>query len=983
MMGMRKSGTIILPAVSLIMLCSLVINRIRVHAEDGGAAVVLNPASLTFVAQVGGAPPPAQIISVKSSVSTQVNFRVSTSATWLTVTPTSGMTPATLTVSVNTSGLAPGNYSSSISVITGEETSRRVTVGLTLTQAGPTLQTSPSQLTFSAQQNANPPSSQTFSVRTSSGSAVAYTIGVQGNPSWLMVGPASGTTAATETVSVNPEGLSPGTYLATITASSSIGSAQVRVQLTVTAGQVLAVTPTSLAFRFLQGGAVPSGQTLSVSSTTPGLAYTASASTASGGAWLTVAPSSGTTPASETVTVKPSGLAVGTYNGTITLTASTNTLAVPVTLTVMSAANVLSVSPTSLAFGFQQGGTTPASQNLSVASTTAGVSFTAAASTTTGGSWLMVTPTSATTPANVQVSVTPSALAVGTYQGTVQITSSIGTLTVPVTLTVTPANTAGGYVLLAWSELGMHCIDGKDYSILSLLPPYNTVFAKLMTTGTTPTEVTSGVTLSYTAFRDSTGSINTISSTKTNFWTYVKILFGLSPAPDVGLKGAPVQSLTPHPMTYGPMAAPITGTSTTNVWKAEGIPTAPYDDNGNPAPYSMVQITAKNSSGTILAQATTVLAVSDELSCANCHAANTNPKAMPSIGWANFPQFTANQNWRLNVLAIHDDLSPIPAAVLAAAKAKGYNYQASLYQTAYNNGALGNPVLCDVCHQSNVFSEVGFPTGVPGVNPLTQDIHTRHASVTLPGSATTLDNMTGNTGMTSGCYQCHPGPTTQCQRGVMTGTIPGSTAISCYGCHGNLSRVGTAGRVGWMDLPTCQMCHQGGQTFTRTFTTPDIGPTGTWRTATDTTFATNTDTPQTGSALFRFSTGHGGMNCAGCHNSQHAEFLTNQPNDGVLPIALQGYNARITECSACHTSSFATSPNGGPHGMHTVGSAWVSAHPNYVDSHGTASCAYCHGSDFRGTSLSRLMTQKTLAGHTFPAYHEMNCYDCHNGPGGG
>ena len=33
------------------------------------------------------------------------------------------------------------------------------------------------------------------------------------------------------------------------------------------------------------------------------------------------------------------------------------------------------------------------------------------------------------------------------------------------------ANTA--YTLVAWSELGMHCMDGKDYSVFSVLPPYN------------------------------------------------------------------------------------------------------------------------------------------------------------------------------------------------------------------------------------------------------------------------------------------------------------------------------------------------------------------------------------------------------------------------------------------------------------------------------------------------------------------------------
>jgi hypothetical protein len=33
------------------------------------------------------------------------------------------------------------------------------------------------------------------------------------------------------------------------------------------------------------------------------------------------------------------------------------------------------------------------------------------------------------------------------------------------------------YRLTAWGELGMHCMDGKDYSIFSVLPPFNTMHA--------------------------------------------------------------------------------------------------------------------------------------------------------------------------------------------------------------------------------------------------------------------------------------------------------------------------------------------------------------------------------------------------------------------------------------------------------------------------------------------------------------------------
>ncbi len=75
------------------------------------------------------------------------------------------------------------------------------------------------------------------------------------------------------------------------------------------------------------------------------------------------------------------------------------------------------------------------------------------------------------------------------------------------------------YTLTAWAELGMHCIDGEDYSVFSILPPYNSIHAQLMTKVSDPKLVTSGVTITYQAIKDSTASINTISSTKTNFWS--------------------------------------------------------------------------------------------------------------------------------------------------------------------------------------------------------------------------------------------------------------------------------------------------------------------------------------------------------------------------------------------------------------------------------------------------------------------------------
>lgn len=96
----------------------------------------------------------------------------------------------------------------------------------------------------------------------------------------------------------------------------------------------IGVSPSSMSFTATAGGANPANQSLSISNTGGGtLNWTAS----DNATWLTVSPTSGTAPSSTTVSVNITGLAAGTYNGTITISATgaTNTpVTVPVTLTV-------------------------------------------------------------------------------------------------------------------------------------------------------------------------------------------------------------------------------------------------------------------------------------------------------------------------------------------------------------------------------------------------------------------------------------------------------------------------------------------------------------------------------------------------------------------------------------------------------------------------------------------------------------------------
>ncbi|MCB4777271.1 MAG: hypothetical protein LGB72_03510, partial [Sulfurovum sp.] len=41
------------------------------------------------------------------------------------------------------------------------------------------------------------------------------------------------------------------------------------------------------------------------------------------------------------------------------------------------------------------------------------------------------------------------------------------------------ATSSSNYVLTAWNDLGMHCMDGNDFSVFSILPPYNNLHAQL------------------------------------------------------------------------------------------------------------------------------------------------------------------------------------------------------------------------------------------------------------------------------------------------------------------------------------------------------------------------------------------------------------------------------------------------------------------------------------------------------------------------
>jgi uncharacterized protein (TIGR03437 family) len=180
----------------------------------------------------------------------------------------------------------------------------------------------------------------------------------------------------------------------------------------------------------------------------PGTPYSATCVAAGGTPPYAFTVGAGALPAGLTLNASTGAIggtpaASGAYNYTVEVLDSQNP---PQTATQAyrgSIASAITVSPSFLNFHYRLGdATAPDPQGISAFSTPSGIGLTAAASTVTGGNWLVVnTPAGATTPGVIQVSINTSVLgSSGSFNGAVAITPGGGGLAVnvPVTLRVDP-----------------------------------------------------------------------------------------------------------------------------------------------------------------------------------------------------------------------------------------------------------------------------------------------------------------------------------------------------------------------------------------------------------------------------------------------------------------------------------------------------------------------------------------------------------------
>jgi hypothetical protein len=428
------------------------------------ARLFVDPSSLSFSYEIGSRPPTDQSVLV-SSGRASLNFSATISHPWLSVSPTSGTTPQRVSVKVNPAGLTEGTYTGTVmlNVAPQPQIQGRVRETVTLTPvlqrqelASPSvrvavrlivtarpqvpaparLQVDPPSLTFNHEIDARPPADQT--VRVSSDVPVSFSA-ITSDP-WLSVSPPRGTTPQQLSVKVNPAGLAEGPHSGAVTLIPISQSrelvarpARFAVLVIVTRRQPslppprLQVDPAFLSFNYEVDSRPPADQTVRVSSDGLPLRFTA---VTAGSNWLSISPTSGTTPQQLSVKVNPAGLGEQTYTETITLTpirdrrepvSPSVRVAVRVIVTrrpPVSAPVRLQVDPPSLSFNHELDSRPPADQTVRVSSDGVPVTFNAAASS----NWLSINPASGTTPQQLSVTVNPAGLTEGRYSDTVTLT---------------------------------------------------------------------------------------------------------------------------------------------------------------------------------------------------------------------------------------------------------------------------------------------------------------------------------------------------------------------------------------------------------------------------------------------------------------------------------------------------------------------------------------------------------------------------------
>jgi mono/diheme cytochrome c family protein len=405
------------------------------------------------------------------------------------------------------------------------------------------------------------------------------------------------------------------------------------------------------------------------------------------------------------------------------------------------------------------------------------------------------------------------------------------------------------YVLLAWSEKGIHTISDAD-QYLSLSTPGNTIKAMLIRRDETPEIVTDQVQLIYKIENGYSRPTDQVS-----FWDYAANLWKKDVEPGQGNTGNKLQ---------GEMKL----NEESRFYLADRLPVIPYNDKGDYTPYPLITIEAQDATGRMLASTMVVAPISTEMGCTNCHGGSWRKTV------AGFSYVAAQ-----DIIRVHDRINKT-------------NLQKMAKQ--------GKPMRCQQCHP-----DPRQPLPENKTLSLSAAIHGFHAPILSDRGADACyfchgADPEGATQFFRGihkeigldCTQCHGTLEDHALSLLIAEKEAGKPAAEKLirklrpKAVDNISEI--KGRQAWINEPDCLTCHLD-------FAPPEEESAyNAW--TTDKT------------ALFSNQTDEVGIPCAACHNSPHAIYPATNPygpdRDNIGPMQHQKNPYPIganKNCPLCHT----------------------------------------------------------------------------------
>jgi hypothetical protein len=438
-----------------------------------GTSVFQQVNGITFTKPLNSANNPLpQVIPLTTSTGSAITGITvtaisATGGNWLQVAPENfccntpaGQTELTISATPDIT-LAAGTYTGEVTAVTSTQA---ITIPVTLIIADPStafFSDLPGQLSYTMTVSGLTPPSQLVQIRNGGAGSLNWTAAAitSDGGNWLNLSATSGSAPTDVIIGITPaslpfSGLAAGRFTGSVAFVSGNNTATIPISVTVGGNSFAQINP--IFFTMTATGPNPLPQILTVTSIGAAAAtgVTVTAFTATGGNWLTVAPSGFicNTPCVSTISVNaPVTLGAGTYTGEIEYNNGVTAMMVPVTLTVASAtAGAVPTVPVfdnvqgGMSFSSPLGGLALTSQTIQLRNAGPGqLNWTAVANTSDGGNWLTVSSPSGSAPATVTIGVVPQnlpnqALVAETATGQILFRSSAGNITVPVSVQLGP-----------------------------------------------------------------------------------------------------------------------------------------------------------------------------------------------------------------------------------------------------------------------------------------------------------------------------------------------------------------------------------------------------------------------------------------------------------------------------------------------------------------------------------------------------------------